>query len=245
MDANAIEWRSVYWMRGQPPRGARYDVKDPPCTGWQGAVLIRGQKRSTLFCPHTMQIWQVRSDAAEIVKSKPRALDKQWLGDTIERNWKDMQARGWVRDYDFAAGILKAFGRAVPEEIDRSGERSTVKTGGRSVGEELKKPVKFTSKRGKFLLWFLEGGGTRGIREAMAEFDMTRSNALSYLFMLQKDHGIGYDLIGGAAIVTLPDGCTNPFDIEWGDTNNSDDDLDGLDDDWDDWSIEEDDWKVE
>ena len=40
---------------------------------------------------------------------------------------------------------------------------------------------------------------------------MTRSNALSYLYMLQKDHGIGYELVGDIASINLPNGCTNPF----------------------------------
>ncbi len=70
----------------------------------------------------------------------------------------------------------------------------------------------------------IEGdAGTRSVREAMAEFSMTRSNALSYLYMLQKDHGIGYDLVGDTATVKLPEGCTNPFDVPWGEDEEEED----------------------
>jgi len=71
---------------------------------------------------------------------------------------------------------------------------------------------KVSSKRGKFLKWFLDNDNSRSIREVMAEFTMTRSNALSYLYMLQKDHGIGYVLVGDIATVELPGNCTDPFD---------------------------------
>ena len=79
-----------------------------------------------------------------------------------------------------------------------------------SVGKSTK-PVKRSGKRGKFLQWFLEGEGSRSVREAMAEFGMSRSNALSYLYMLQKDHGIGYELVGDIATIKLP-ACESPFD---------------------------------
>ena len=72
--------------------------------------------------------------------------------------------------------------------------------------------MKRSSKRGKILEFFMPNA--RSIREAMAEFGHTRSNVLSHLFMLQKDHGVGYTLVGDAATVALPPGCTDPFEPE-------------------------------
>jgi hypothetical protein len=80
------------------------------------------------------------------------------------------------------------------------------------VENELKKPVPREGKRGKFLAWFLEKGGSASVREAMAEFGISRSNALSYLFLLKKDHGIGYELVGDSASIALPKGCSDPFE---------------------------------
>ena len=50
------------------------------------------------------------------------------------------------------------------------------------------------------------------IREAMAEFGLTRSGALSYAFNLNKDHGIGYSVVGDALTLILPKGCKNPWE---------------------------------
>jgi len=45
----------------------------------------------------------------------------------------------------------------------------------------------------------------------MAEIEVSRKNLLSQLFLLQKDHGIGYTVTGDAVEVHLPEGCDDPF----------------------------------
>lgn len=210
-----IEWLHVYWRRGPAPRGAltRYDVKDPPTCGWQHAVLIRGEKRCTLFCPYSFVAYSVRADCAEIeLAREPERFDREWFVDHMRRKWNECQRYGWQRDYDTAALVFKKMGETVPEQIMKGGEEDTRSRGGKEVGSKLLKPVKLSGKRGKFLKWFMDGGCSRSVRETMAEFSMTRSNALSYLYMLQKDHGIGYDLVGDVASISLPDGCSWPFD---------------------------------
>lgn len=210
-----LEWLRIYWVRGSSPRGAvhRYVVKDPPCSGWQHAFVIRGPKRSTIFCPYSFDAHTVPNDCGELMGAvEPDRFDLDRIAGILRSKWAEYQGYGWQRDYDTAALVLKRLGQPVPEQVMRGGEEDTRKKGGKEVSKRLEKPVKRAGKRGKFLEWFLEGDGSRPVREAMAEFGMTRSNALSYLYMLKKDHGIGYELVGDVATVQLPDGCTNPFD---------------------------------
>lgn len=213
--AEDLEWIHVYYVCGSSPKGSvhRYDVSDPPCSGWQHALLIPGVKRATLFCPFTLQAYSVRPNCAEVATARePKDFPRDYVVGLIHEKWAEMQARGWARDYDTAALVLRRLGAEVPVQVMRGGEEDTRRKGGKEVAVSLEKPVKRSGKRGKFLEWFLAGGGSRAVREAMAEFGMSRSNALSYLYMLQKDHGIGYDLVGDVATVRLPDGCVNPFD---------------------------------
>lgn len=211
-----LEWLRIYYVKGTAPKGSRhrYEVADPPCSGWQFAVVIPAGKRSTIFCPYTLESYSVRSDCAELATARRDLgpLPEAFVVRTIKEKWAEMQARGWMKDYDTAALVLRRLGAEVPAQVLKGGEEDTRRKGGKEVAVTLEKPVKRASKRGRFLEWFLAGGGSRPVREAMAEFGMTRSNALSYLFMLQKDHGIGYALTGDTAVLTLPEGCTNPFD---------------------------------
>ncbi|UFK26699.1 hypothetical protein [Roseobacter phage RDJL6] len=213
---DGVEWRHIYWVLGDTPRGSvhRNAVRNAPCSGWQHAVVLPGEKRSTIFCPYTMTAYTVPTKCGELASSKePRDLmPKDKLVKRIQDKWKECQALGWSRDYDTAALILRKLGGEVPAQVLRGGEEDTRKKGGKDVASTLKKPVKRSSKRGKFLEWFLDNGGSCSVREAMAEFGMSRSNALSYLYMIQKDHGIGYELVADVAHVTLPEGCDNPFD---------------------------------
>ena len=209
-----IEWRHIYWVRGDTPRGQQQNaVKDPPCSGWQHAVVIPSTKRSTIFCPYTLEAYTVPNDCAELWGSKePRdEMAPTKLAKRIQDKFTECQNLGWSRDYDTAALVLRKLGAEVPASVMKGGEEDTRKKGGKEVESELKKPVKRSGKRGKFLQWFLKNEGSRSVREAMAEFGMSRSNALSYLYMLQKDHGIGYSLVGDIATVKLPQ-CDSPFD---------------------------------
>lgn len=212
--ATDLQWVRIYWMRGSSPKGYRlhYDVKDPPCLGWQSAFLITGEKRSTLFCPYSMEAWTVRNTCAEIeTMIEPPNFNRKNVIRIINENWAKYQSYGFVKAYDTAALVLKRLEAPVPDQLMKGGEEDIRMKGGKAVTSSLKKPVPPEGKRGKFLAWFLDSGGTRPIREAMAEFGISRSNALSYLYMLQKDHGIGYALVGDSASIYLPKGCKNPF----------------------------------
>lgn len=233
---NGLDWRKIYWVRGKTPKGASYlnHVTDPPCSGWQHAVIVCGEKRSTIFCPYTLTSYPVPNDAHEIEQSAdpsyPLEERKDFVVALILKKWDEHQRRGQQSDYDTAALVLKRLDAEVPTiTLDRDGNEDKKSRGGKPVGDSLKKPVNRTSKRGKFLQWFLdESSGTRSVRETMAEFGMTRSNALSYLHAINRDHGIGYGLVGDAATITLPEGCRNPYE-EQDETAEDEDDDSWLD----------------
>ncbi|MEE8608970.1 MAG: hypothetical protein V3S55_15305 [Nitrospiraceae bacterium] len=215
--AEGLEWRRIYWISGTLPKHAEFRnaVKDPPCLGWQHAFVMPGEKHSTIFCPYTLTAFSVYAGCSELVNMDnvpPAEFRLDFIRELLERNWTQFQGFGYQRDYDTCALVMRRLGLEVPAQILTGGEEDTRKKGGKEVETMLKKPVKASSKRGKFLQWFLDGDCTRSVREAMAEFSMTRSNALSYLYMIQKDHGIGYTLVGDNATITLPEGCENPFD---------------------------------
>lgn len=215
--AEDLEWRHIYWVRGSVPKGSAMKnmVTDPPCSGWQHAFILMGERRSTIFCPYSFLAYTVSNDGMEVSASNsPETFDLEHVHGLMERKWAEYQGYGYQRDYDTCAIVLRRLGLPVPAQIMAGGGEDDRQRGGKEVGSELLRPVRESSKRGRFLSWFLEGGGSRSVREAMAQFSMTRSNALSYLYMLQKDHGIGYQLVGDVATVTLPDGCTDPFNEE-------------------------------
>lgn len=215
--AEGLEWKHVFWLCGDSPSSAtlRNDVKDPPCNGWQHAFVVTGEKRSTIFCPYTMSGYQVSNHSLEIAGAvEPKApFRRDWAVALILKNWSDRQRLGLPADLDTAALVLKKLGAEVPTIVlAKDGTEDNRSRGGKPAGPYLAKAVPETGKRGTFLKWFLAADGVRSVREAMAEFGMTRSNVLSYLHALNKDHGIGYDLVGDAARLTLPEGCATPFE---------------------------------
>lgn len=218
--ADNLEWKKVYWVRGDVPKSMRtegfYVVKDPPCSGWQHAFLIPGAKKTTIFCPFSMMAYHVKNEAREVTGAvEPSDIfSRSKILAIMNRTWEQFQTMGQSRDYEVAVKVFQMLGAPVPAEVTRTGEEDTKVRGGKETMSKLLKPVKRSSKRGKFLEWFLLGENhSRSIREAMAEFEMTRSNVLSYLFIIQKDHGVGYNLVGDVASLTLPEGCTDPFDV--------------------------------
>ncbi len=215
--ADGLEYRCIYWFFGQTTKDPRFrvEVKEPPTNGWQHAFVLTTERGlTTLFCPQTLTAFQVSSRSAELGYSIEAKQDyhNDRVVKSMQDKWAQFQSFGWLRDYDVCANILRRLGAEVPEQLMKGGGEDNRVKGGKEVGKALEKPVKRDGKRGKFLKWFLDAGGSASVREAMAVFGMTRSNALSYLYMIQKDHGIGYTLVGDTATVQLPDGCINPFD---------------------------------
>jgi len=209
-----VEWLHIFWRHASSnlTGGPYYEVKDPPCNGWQLAFVLRGEKRSTIFCPYSLKAFQVSNAAPELTTAKePEQFRERTMVDIIHKHWRECQELGWNKDYDTAAMLLKRLGAEVPVQTLKGGGEDTRTKGGKPAADRLLKPVQRKGKRGRFLAWFLEEDEPRSVREAMAEFGMTRSNALSYLYMLNKDHGLGYTLVGDHTTIILPEGCIDPF----------------------------------
>jgi len=219
MLSDRLGWARVYWTIGPSPRSAVYpnDVKDPPNAGWSHAfVLPSGGRRVRLFCPFTFQGYDVGEKSAEYNSlTMPRKpLRAGWMAETMLENWKANERYGFQRDYDTATRVFMAMGLDVPMRVEKPVEvgAEPKKRKGKPAGPTLLKPVARDSRRGRVLDWFMDSMEPRSVREAMAEFDTTRSNILTVFFQLNKDHGIGYTLSGDAAELELPKaGCKQLF----------------------------------
>lgn len=238
--AEGLFFGKIYWILGDQPSSSRIrnDVKDPPTSGWSHCFLIdKGGSLVTLFCPYALESFQVTRTCSEVTsmtmddKYEPAPMrpgDKHrtnvrvgWLPWSDERQAKVLAIlkRNWEmhgslktmgKDFDTAAMVLHMMGADVPLRTIAESDEPDKARGGKEVDVlGLLKPVKPGSVRGKVLSFFLPQA--RSLREAMAEFGYSRSNVLSHLYMLNKEHGIGYVLSGDSATIVLPDGCSDPF----------------------------------
>lgn len=212
-----LGYARIFWMAGvDPNRNPRFrsEVKDPPCNGWMGVfVLDKGGKTVTLFCPFTFVAFNVTKQSAEYNSLVNQGYNDAWMRKHLPKAWAEMVERSWSRDYDVAAAVMRQLGLEVPLSAIKVGDDGEEKTrGGKEVEAKMTKPVKKNGRRGQVLAFFLATGGRRSILEAMAEIGVTRKNLLSQMFLLQKDHGIGYAITGDSIQITLPEGVTNPYD---------------------------------
>lgn len=239
IEMNGVFYQKVYYMpmsngAAADSRG-RYEIKDPPSCGWSRALVIwpddneepvagsrrrkKPVKRVTLFCPYTLEAYQVTPAAREVAHQTAYPLTEKLINkleEIIGQNWKMYAGFGHQKAYDVAALVLTKLGKAVPSYMSPALENleytedHVPNRHGKPVGEALLRPISRDSKRGQVAAFFLES--TSGsIREAMAKFDMSRSGVLTHLHGLNKDHGLGYVLQGDVATIMLPPGCTDPL----------------------------------
>lgn len=235
--ADSLYVGSTYWLYGTNPRGnngLRHEVREPPHGGWGHCLVIdrefddRGKaaKMVTLFSLNYFDSWQVSRGCLEYqglvhpdlhqIKSGKRTEEEclqraiSYYTKIMPEKWVEILGYGWTqKDFDTAALILRKLGLPVPLIERQDGQTDRV-SGGKEVSKVgLAKPVKANSRKGQVLAFFWPE--TKSIRECMAEMGISRSNVLSQLYLLQKDHGIGYELRNDAAHITMPDGCTNPW----------------------------------
>lgn len=213
-----VRYQKVYYMRGTPPRSVstNFRIKDPPTSGRSFAFVLGAEdaRRLTLFCPFTFQSYQVPPDAGEIQQEQAAMTDLRLthLIELITANWYRYVRLGFQRDYDVAALVLTKLGADVPTvsiaDVPEFQEGEIVKEkkvrkGGKPSATELIKPVNRESKRGQVAEFFL-GSEHKPIRECMARMGMTRNSVLSALYVLNKDHGLGYETINDTAAIDIP-----------------------------------------
>ena len=200
----------VYFVRGEMPSSqrARHEVKDPPTTGWGHVAIIPGEKRSTMLSPFSLEAWQVSNSCDELKSAQYVDIAPERLAFFINNAWEECVKLGFQRDFGVAAMVLAELGQPVPKylppPVDES-KREESKRGGKPVNEEALRPCKPTSKRGEVAAFFMQDE-PQSLHEAMARLGLTRSGVLSHLFTLNKDHGVGYELVSDCARLVVPEG---------------------------------------
>ena len=220
----------VYWTYGSPPKGApRSDVDDPPSSGWSTVLLVEEQgPKLLLFCPYSFQSYRVGRDSYEASSMQQCSLNTDLGADNGQRYFREMLPRKWAEiarhgqgrpDWALAERVLSMLGVAPPtaEQIERAvayappakaKTSAAAKPAGKPAGTF--KPVKRTGRKGEILAAILAGKTSANV--LTTEFEITRSNLLSQLFLLRKDHGIGYTAQGDVIALQMPEGVEDPFD---------------------------------
>lgn len=166
---------------------------------------------------------------------------KQRAIQSLRIKYAEHKRRGWLSsDFATTERLLKALGSEAPSEGEWARLAPTARmgpelasgsdvaptyvakprkdTGGKAPDaavQGLKKPVKREGRKGEVLDFFMSKEGNCGsILEATTKFGITRSNLLSQMFMLRKDHNIGYAVDGDSATIQLPEGCADPFETK-------------------------------
>ncbi len=83
--------------------------------------------------------------------------------------------------------------------------------GGKPAADKLIRPLNPTKKIGKVLQWLMTEPMICTIDDMSSNFQITRGCAMSYLSVLNKEYGIGYQVMNDKVMVTLPAGCEDPF----------------------------------
>ena len=200
-----MKYARIYFVKGVAPRDKnltskwlQFAIKDPPVAGNTMCFILGGTgKKLTIFHPTSLQAYRVSPECTEIKAAEEKPLTRpQLMVDVITKNWAMYKELDMQRSYDVAAQVLIQLGAPVPEYVepsdDRRGKMPDFKTAGKEMDMTRFKTVKRKGRKGAVAEFF--GTDGKPILEAMAILDMTRSAVLSQLYMLWKDHGIGYQL---------------------------------------------------
>lgn len=202
-----VRFVKLYYCAGGSPNfwKFKYEVTSPPSSGFCHAVVILGDKRSIILCPYTLESFQVNNKCGEIAEAKLVDYPVEKIGELITKSWAQCVQLQFQRDYAVAALALAALGQPVPKFAAIINANDDGKRGGKEIDEKALKVVNPQSKRGQ-VAQFFASGNPESVHEAMARLQLTRSGVLSHLFCLNRDHGIGYELVRDCARLIVPDG---------------------------------------
>ena len=204
-DQRTLSYCTVYYLKGTQPKHwrARFAViSDPPTSGYSRVFRLRGDRRSTLFCPFSLESNEVPNDCGELASSIELPLDADFLVDVIRRRWEVLVRNGLPGDFETAAVVLSRLGATAPAVVSTVQEDRAPR--GKTLDVERVSPVKRGGRRGAVVEFFLDGS-LHSLAEASAVLDMTRSGVLSHLFMVNKEHGLGYEVRGDCARLVMPE----------------------------------------
>jgi hypothetical protein len=201
----------MYFMRGICPKDwkVKNAIQSPPCSGYGLAVVLYGAKTSIVFSPVTLESWVVpNSGCCEMDTAK-------WFSDLVDIDFSDVAKvvkNTWLRlvkhqlpgDFDLAASILRRLGHEPPCETPAAVAvgLGKISKGGKDPETETK-PIKRGLKRAQVAEFFMN---TASIKEAANILGVTRSGVMSHLRDIHKCNGFGYEVIGDAARLLIPDG---------------------------------------
>lgn len=205
-----IVFARVYFVRGGAPNfwRRRFEVTDPPTSGFHGVVVIKGEKRSTILCPHSLEAFQVSNQCGELQTAEKMEVAPEKIAGCINKAWETCVKLGFQKDYGVAAMVLTEMGFPVPKFLPPPPDPSKGddhERGGKPIVEEALRPCRPGSKRGEVAAFFMQDE-PQSLLEAMARLGLTRSGVLSHLFTLNRDHGVGYELVSDCARLLVPDG---------------------------------------
>lgn len=201
-----VRFVKLYYCAGGSPKfwKFRYEVSDPPCNGFSHALVILGEKRSTILCPYTLHSYQVNNYCGEIAQAKLVDYPVEKIGQLVTEAWEQCVKLQFQRDFQVAALALAALGLPVPKFVPVQRDEDA-KKGGKEIERSNLKPVNPDSRRGQVARFFSQGE-LQSVHEAMARLELTRSGVLSHLFCLNRDHGVGYELVRDCARLIIPEG---------------------------------------
>lgn len=203
-----VRFVKLYYCDGGSPNFWRfkYEITSPPNSGFSHALVLLGEKRSTILCPYTLETFQVNNKCGELAQAKLVDYPPEKIGALLTESWARCVRFQFQREYSVAALILAALGQPVPKFAPPPrAEGDDGRRGGKEAEEKALKPVNPESRRGQVARFFASEE-LQSVHEAMARLDLTRSGVLSHLFCLNRDHGVGYELVRDCARLLVPEG---------------------------------------
>ncbi len=224
MSDQSLSLERVYFTPGGSPKTWLYRaaVNTAPVCGYAMCLILRGEKRATILALSSLEAFTVPNKAGELHNTTVYDLEEPGMTEKIiaclNNSWTKYCELGMQKSYDTVAVILNMLGAEIPTQapiaVHRPGKAiKKDKKGGKEAADTLTKPVKKTSKRGIVAAYFAKGD-SQSLRACMAELEMSRSNVLTHLHGLHKDHGVGYELLNDTARLVLPADCDS-FDSMW------------------------------
>ena len=197
-----ITIRNIYYVKGRAPKHWEYKhaISDPPNAGWGYAIVIAGDRRSTIFSPYTFGAYQVPNSCAELTYSKTKKCAPEKIVEIVTRGWHKCVRLDLAGDFEIAAVILNALHAEVPKVIVIANEQTMTK--GKPMDINRLDPLDKSTKKGQIADFFSKE--PQSIFEAMAKFELTRSGILSHLFCINRDNGFGYSLGNDRAQLLYP-----------------------------------------
>lgn len=222
--ADGLYLSSIYWTLGPGPKEhASAAISDPPASGW-ARVLALPTEDPTAPLP-VLCMWSFRSFRLPVGCHERRSMHgelfietdaekAQWLRGHLRQRWAEL-ARATERsgepDWALAKRAMELLGIEPPSEAEidampRARPAPTAKERPQPKTQPAAafKPVKRTGRKGEVLQAILDG--KTSIDALTSQFGISRSNLLSQLFLLRKDHGIGYTIGGDSVSLQVPEG---------------------------------------